>query len=68
MTRRAERLEQEYLKSMMGLTKTTPYKKIKIGAMSLASFVRVLVDETPSMSLKTAKELYQIAEELDELH
>jgi hypothetical protein len=36
--------------------------------MALADFIRVLVDETPSMSLKTAKELYEIADELDELY
>jgi hypothetical protein len=68
MKNRAEKLEQEYLKTLMALTKTTPHKKVKIGAMSLAAFIRMLVDQTDAMSLKTAKELYEIATELDELH
>lgn len=68
MAKRAQRLENEYLKNMYSLSKTTHYKKMKIGTMSLAAFVRALVDETPSMSLKTAKELYEIADELEELH
>lgn len=68
MASRAQRLENEYLKNMYSLTKTTHHKKMKIGALSLAAFVRSLVDETPSMSLKTAKELYDIAEELEALY
>lgn len=68
MSRRAERLESNYLKKLFHLKKTTHHKQVKIGSMALADFIRVLVDETPSMSLKTAKELYEIAEELDELH
>lgn len=68
MSRRAERLESHYLKKLFHLKKTTHHKQVKIGAMALGDFVRVLVDESPTMSLKTAKELYQIADELDDLH
>ena len=55
MSRRAERLEQEYLKTLFALQKTTHHKKTKIGAMALAAFIRTLVDESPTMSLKVAK-------------
>tara|TARA_B100000676_G_C17484775_1_gene535234 strand:+ start:90 stop:296 length:207 start_codon:yes stop_codon:yes gene_type:complete len=67
MSDRAKRLETEYLKQMHALLKTTHDKKSKIGVRSLGGFVRALVDECPSMNLKTAKELFQIAEELEEL-
>jgi hypothetical protein len=67
MSDRARRLEQEYLKQMQALLRTTHDKKSKIGARALGGFVRALVDESPSMNLKTARELFQIAEELEQL-
>lgn len=67
MSTRAERLEQEYLRTMATLLKTTHDKRDKIGARALGGFVRALIDECPAMTLKTAKELFQIAEELEEL-
>jgi hypothetical protein len=67
MSSRAKRLEQEYLNSMNILVKTTHDKKDKIGAKALASFVRTLVDECPQMNLKTAQEMFKIAEELENL-
>lgn len=68
MSRRAERLEQEYLKTLYALQKTTHHKKTKIGAMALAAFIRTLVDESPTMSLKVARDLFDIADEMDALH
>ena len=67
MSNRAQRLEGEYLKQMHALLKTTHDKKSKIGVKALGGFVRALVDECPSMNLKTAKELFQIADELEDL-
>jgi hypothetical protein len=67
MSNRAQRLEQEYLKTMNILLKTTHDKKDKIGAKSLAAFVRLLIDECPQMNLKTAQEMFKIAEELENL-
>ena len=67
MSTRAKRLEQEYLKSMNILVKTTHDQKDKIGAKALASFVRTLIDECPQMNLKTAQEMFKIAEELENL-
>lgn len=67
MSTRAKRLEQEYLKSMNILIKTTHDKKDKIGAKALSAFVRTLVDECPQMNLKTAQEMFKIAEELENL-
>ena len=52
---------------MQALLRTTHDKKSKIGARALGGFVRALVDESPSMNLKTARELFQIAEELEQL-
>tara|TARA_Y100000022_G_C13018943_1_gene270269 strand:+ start:40 stop:249 length:210 start_codon:yes stop_codon:yes gene_type:complete len=68
MSTRAERLEGEYLKTLYLLGKTTTDKKMTIGAKSLGAFTRAIVDECPTMSLKVAKELYAIADELDDLH
>jgi hypothetical protein len=68
MSTRAERLEGEYLKTLYLLGKTTTDKKMTIGSKSLAAFTRAIVDESPTMSLKVAKELYAIADELDALH
>lgn len=67
MSTRAKRLEQEYLTTMNNLLKTTHEKKDKIGAKSLAMFVRLLIDECPQMNLKTAQEMFKIAEELENL-
>jgi DNA-binding ferritin-like protein len=67
MSERAERLERTYLSTMNELLKTTHYKKNEIGTKTLAHFVRTLVDECPSMTLKTAKDLYEIAAELEQL-
>ena len=67
MTDRARKLESEYLKQMHTLLKTTHEKKTKIGVRALGGFVRALVDESPSMNLKTARELFQIADELEDL-
>ena len=39
---------------------TTHEKKAKIGVRSLGGFVRALVDECPTMNLKTARELFQL--------
>ena len=64
MSTRAKRLEQEYLRSMNILLKTTHDKKDKIGTKALAGFVRSLIDECPQMNLKTAQEMFKIAEEL----
>lgn len=52
---------------MSTLLKTTHDKKDKIGAKALGGFIRSLIDECPTMTLKTAKELFKIAEELEEL-
>lgn len=52
---------------MNNLLKTTHEKKDKIGAKSLAMFVRLLIDECPQMNLKTAQEMFKIAEELENL-
>ena len=49
------------------LIKTTHDKKDKIGAKALSAFVRTLVDECPQMNLKTAQEMFKIAEELENL-
>ena len=67
MSTRAQRLEAEYLRIMATLLKTTHDKKDKIGAKALGGFFRSLIDECPTMTLKTAKELFKIAEELEEL-
>jgi hypothetical protein len=67
MSTRAQRLEKEYLRIMFTLSKTTHDKKDKIGAKALGGFIRALIDECPTMTLKTAKELFKIAEELEEL-
>lgn len=68
MSTRAERLEQEYLKTLSSLLKTTKKKKGQVGTCALGGFVRALIDECSSMNLKTAQELFKIAEELEELH
>ena len=67
MSDRARILENEYLKQMHALMVTTHEKKAKIGVRSLGGFVRALVDECPTMNLKTARELFQIADELEDL-
>jgi len=67
MSTRAKRLEQEYLTAMNNLLKTTHEKKDKIGAKSLAMFIRLLIDECPQMNLKTSQEMFKIAEELENL-
>ena len=56
------------MKTLFALQKTTHHKKTKIGAMALAAFIRTLVDESPTMSLKVARDLFDIADEMDALH
>ena len=49
------------------LSRSTKLPKSKIGTKALAQFIRLVVDECDTLTLKATQELYTIAEELDEL-
>lgn len=68
MSIRAKKLEQDYLQTILIMSRTTRDKKEKIGSRALASFIRSLVDECSSMNLKTSVELFKIAEEMEGLY
>ena len=64
---RAQLLQDAYLGTIGELSRTTKLPKSKIGSKALAQFIRLVVDECDTLTLKATQELYTIAEELDEL-
>ena len=64
---RAEILQNSYLRTIGELSRTTKLPKSKIGSKALAQFIRLVVDECDTLTLKATQELYSIAEELEEL-
>ena len=64
---RAETLQNSYLQSIGELSRTTKLPKSKIGSKALAEFIRLVVDECDTLTLKATQELYTIAEELEQL-
>lgn len=64
---RAEILQNAYLSTIGELSRSTKLPKSKIGTKALAQFIRLVVDECDTLTLKATQELYTIAEELDEL-
>jgi len=64
---RAEVLQNAYLQTIGDLSRTTKLPKSKIGSKALAEFIRLVVDECDTLTLKATQELYAIAEELEEL-
>ena len=64
---RAEILQNSYLRTIGELSRTTKLPKSKIGSKALAEFIRLVVDECDSLTLKATQELYTIAEELEQL-
>lgn len=67
MSERAERLQDEYLNVLATFTRTTKLKKNQIGGKALAAFLRTIVDECSTITFKTSKEIYEIADELDNM-
>ena len=66
-THRAEGLVNAYLQTIGELSRTTKLPKSRIGSKALAQFIRIVVDECDTLTLKATQELYTIAEELEEL-
>jgi len=64
---RAELLQNSYLRTIGELSRTTKLPKSKIGSKALAQFIRLVVDECDTLTLKATQELYAIAEELEQL-
>ena len=64
---RAELLQNSYLRTIGELSRTTKLPKSKIGSKALAQFIRLVVDESDTLTLKATQELYAIAEELEQL-
>ncbi len=64
---RAEILQNSYLRTIGELSRTTKLPKSKIGSKALAQFIRLVVDECDTLTLKATQELYAIAEELEQL-
>ena len=64
---RAEILQNSYLRTIGELSRTTKLPKSKIGSKALAEFIRLVVDECDTLTLKATQELYTIAEELEQL-
>ena len=64
---RAEILQNSYLRTIGELSRTTQLPKSKIGSKALAQFIRLVVDECDTLTLKATQELYAIAEELEQL-
>ena len=64
---RAEILQNSYLRTIGELSRTTKLPKSKIGSKALAQFIRLVVDECDTLTLKATQELYTIAEELEQL-
>tara|TARA_Y100000991_G_scaffold185069_1_gene149097 strand:- start:292 stop:516 length:225 start_codon:yes stop_codon:yes gene_type:complete len=64
---RAEILQNSYLRTIGELSRTTKLPKSKIGSKALAEFIRLVVDECDTLTLKATQELYAIAEELEQL-
>ena len=64
---RAQLLQGAYLGTIGELSRTTKLPKSKIGSKALAQFIRLVVDECDTLTLKATQELYTIAEELEEL-
>ena len=62
---RAEILQNAYLSTIGELSRSTKLPKSKIGTKALAQFIRFVVDECDTLTLKATQELYTIAEELD---
>lgn len=67
MSDRAQRLSEEYLNILTTYNRTTKLKKHQIGGKALAGFLRMIVDECNTITFKTSKELYEIADELDNM-
>ncbi len=64
---RAEILQNAYLRTIGELSRTTKLPKNKIGSKALAQFIRLVVDECDTLTLKATQELYAIAEEIENL-
>ena len=64
---RAEILQNSYLRTIGELSRTTKLPKSKLGSKALAEFIRLVVDECDTLTLKATQELYTIAEELEQL-
>lgn len=67
MSERAQRLSRGYLATFATLIRTTPLTRQEIGNKSLAEFIRALVDECETLTFKASTELYEIAQELENL-
>ena len=65
MSERGERLASSYLIAITELTRTTRLNKKQIGAKALATFLKSVVDECDTLTYKATQELYQIAEEVE---
>ena len=64
---RAEILQNSYLRTIGELSRTTKLPKSKIGSKALAQFIRLVVDECDTLTLKATQEFSAIAEELEQL-
>ena len=57
---RAEILQNSYLRTIGELSRTTKLPKSKIGSKALAQFIRLVVDECDTLTLKATQELLSL--------
>tara|TARA_X000000368_G_C23035082_1_gene714249 strand:- start:2013 stop:2216 length:204 start_codon:yes stop_codon:yes gene_type:complete len=67
MSERGERLATSYLVAITELSRTTRLNKKQIGAKALATFLKCVVDECDTLTYKATQELYQIAQEVEDV-